>query len=57
MEFDKLVFSILPLIKDRNQVHGELASMDAKLREVQLKYKKLECNLKEYSERATRVAV
>jgi hypothetical protein len=42
--FDKLVLSILPLMEERNQLVGELPSMEVKLKEVQSKCKKLECD-------------
>jgi hypothetical protein len=42
--FDKLASSILPLMAERNQLYGDLALMEGKLKEVQLKCKKLECD-------------
>jgi hypothetical protein len=54
--FDKLVLSILPLMEERNQLVAELASIEAKLEEVQSKCKKLVCDLEESSKKEKRVA-
>jgi hypothetical protein len=55
--FDKLVSPILPLLAKRNQLFGDLASMENKLEKVQSKYKKLRCDLEESSKKKKRVVV
>jgi hypothetical protein len=54
--FNELVLSILPLMKERVQLVGDLASMVANLEEVHLKCKKLECDLEESSKKEKMVA-
>lgn len=55
--FDKLVSSILPLMVEKNQLYGDLVLREGKLKEVQSKCKKLECDLEESSEKKRRLVV
>ena len=57
LRFDNLISSILSLMKNRNQIYGELASMETKLKEVQSKYEMFECDLEESSKKEKKVAI